>query len=156
MTFRVAHATLGPLKLTQPGRVDRWSFQTLQCVVVNTLQFGLNFGHAFVWQVMRLCPVTTLAAAVLPLRPFPGSRHGSKKPAEEGPNTGNERLSCTVRYTTRFTYWTHGLCSACVLSYCRMRAITSRTGPNTVYRLRTTYNTMSGHDREIRPAYSCR
>ena len=148
---------LGRLKLTQPGRVDRWSFQTLRCVAVKTLQFGLNFGHAFVWQVMRLHPVTTVAAVEPPFRPFPGSRHGSKKPAKAGPKAGNERLSCTVRHTptTHFTYRTYGLCSACVSSYCCMRAITlSYAGPNTVYCPRMTYNTISGHDREIRPAYS--
>ena len=58
------------------------SFQTLQYVAVKTLQFGLNFGHAFVWQVMRLGPVTMLAAALPPPRPFPWNRHGSKKPAQ--------------------------------------------------------------------------
>ena len=77
--FCVAQATLGLLKLTQPGKVDRWSFQNLQCMAVKTRQFGLNFGHPFVWQVMRLRPVTMLAAALPPSRPFPGSRHAAAK-----------------------------------------------------------------------------
>ena len=68
------------LKLTQSGKVHCWSFQTLQCVAVKTSQFGLNFGHAFVWQVMRRRPVTTLAAALPPSRPFPGVRHGAQVP----------------------------------------------------------------------------
>ena len=77
--FCVAQATLGLLKLTQPGKVHRWSFQTLQCVAVKTRQFGLNFRHAFVWRVMRFRPIPTLAAALPQSRPFPGSRHGARK-----------------------------------------------------------------------------
>ena len=53
--FCVAQATLGLLKLTQPGRVDCWSFQTLQCVAAKTVSLAY-FGHALVWQVMRLSP----------------------------------------------------------------------------------------------------
>ena len=76
--FCVALATLGLLKLTQPGKVDRWSFQTLQCVALKTLQFGLNFEHGFVWPVMRLRAVTMLAAALPLSRPFPRSCHGAR------------------------------------------------------------------------------
>ena len=78
MTFCVAQATFGLLKLTQPGKVHCWSFQSLQCVAVKTCQFGLNFGHTFVWEVMRLRPVPTLAAALPRSRPFLGSRHGAR------------------------------------------------------------------------------
>ena len=123
----------------------------MQCVAVKTRQFGLNFGLAFVWQVMRLHPVPMLAAALPPSRPFPGSCHG--EPSQSRPKCGNERLSCTVRHTTTtcFTYRTYGLCSACVSSYCRirrMRAIAlSYAGPNTVYCPRTT---------ELLPAYDIR
>ena len=74
--FCVAQATLGLLKLTQPGTVDRWSFWL--CVAVKTCQLGLSFRHAFVWQVRRLRLVTTLAAALPPSRPFAGSRHGAR------------------------------------------------------------------------------
>ena len=64
MTFCVAQATFGLLKLTLPGKVHRWSFQTLQCVALKNRQFGLNFGPTFVWQVIKLRPVPTLAAAL--------------------------------------------------------------------------------------------
>ena len=77
-SFCVVQATFGLLKLTQPGKVHCWSFQTLQCVAVKTHQFGLNFGLAFVWQVIRLRPVPTLAAALPPSRPYPGSCHGGR------------------------------------------------------------------------------
>ena len=76
--FCIAQAMFGLLKLTQPGKVHRWSSQTLQCVAVKTCQFSLNFGHAFAWQVMRLRPVHTLAAALPPSRPFPRSRHEAR------------------------------------------------------------------------------
>ena len=66
--FYVAQARLGLLKLTQPGKVDRWSFPILRCVAVKTRQFGQNSGHPFVWQVMRLRPFTTLAAEFDPLK----------------------------------------------------------------------------------------
>ena len=72
--------------------------------------------------------------------------------------SGNERLSCTVRLTTTpFTYRMCGLRSACVSSNCGMCAINlSYAGPNTVYCPRSTYDTVSGHNREIMPAYSHR
>ena len=76
--FFVGQATFGLLKLTQPGKVHCWGFQTLQCMAVKTRQFGLNFGQGFVFQIMRLRPVLTLAAALPPPRPFSGSRHGTR------------------------------------------------------------------------------
>ena len=117
----------------------------MQCVAVNTRQFGLNFGPAFVWQAMRLRPVPRVAAA-LPIQHlyvrlvnFLGVIIGQET-SQSRPKCGNERLSCTVRHTTtnRFMYQTYGLCSACVSSYCRMRAIIqSDAGHNTVYWPRT-------------------
>ena len=70
--------------------------------------------------------------------------------SQSRPRCGKEHLSCTARHTrtTRFTYWTYRLCSACVSSYCRMRAITlSYAGPNAVYCPRTT---------ELLPVYDIR
>ena len=149
MTFCVAQATLGLLKLTQPDKVDRWSFQTLQCVPVKTRQFGLHFGHSFAWQVMRLRPVTTLAAALSPSRPFPGGPHEARnQPKQAQVRKRTPRLYST--YNNSFhvpDVWVVFCVRIIVLSY---------AGPNTVYCPRTTYNTISGHDREIMPAYSRR
>ena len=148
--FYVTQATLGPLKLTQPDRLGRWSFQTLQCVAVKTVKavsLAWTSDMHLSGRSWDLAPVTTLAAAVPPFRPFPGSHHGSKKPAKADPKAGNERLSCTVRHatTTRFTYRMYGLCSACVSSYCCMRAIMlSYAGPNILY---------CPHTTELLPAY---
>ena len=95
--FCVAQATLGLLKLTQPGIVNRWSFKILQCVDVKTSQFGQNSGHPFVWQVMRLRPITTLAAALPPPScPFSGSCHGA----------GNQPKQAQVRKPTPQLYST--------------------------------------------------
>ena len=75
------------------------------------------------------------------------------------PKSGNERLSCTPCIQKQLVSHTgcSGLCSACVLSYCRMRPITmSYAGPNTVYCPQTTYDTISERYREIMPVYSRR
>ena len=126
----------------------------MQCVVAKIRQFGLNFGPAFVWQFMRLRPVPTLAATLpiqhvyLRLVHFLGDVM-EQETSQSRPICGNKRLSCTVQHTTtRFTYRTYGLYSACVSSYCHMRAITlSYAGPNTIYCPRTT---------ELLPAYDIR
>ena len=98
MICGVFQATFGLLKLTQLGKVHRLSFQTLQCVAVKIRQFGLDFGLAFVWQVMRLRPVPTLAASLPPSLPFPGSRHG----ARNLPKQAQVRKRTTQLYSTAY------------------------------------------------------
>ena len=127
--FCVAQAALGLLKPTQPGIVDHWSFQILQCVAVKTSQFGQNSGHPFVWQVMRLRPVTTIAAA-LPLScPFPGTRHG----ARNQPKQAQVRKPTPQLYSTAYNNNSFHVPDVWVVSCVRI-IVLSYAGNNLVVR----------------------
>ena len=140
---------LGRLKLTQPGKVNRWSFQILQCVALKTRQFGQNSGHPFVWQVMRLRPVTMLAAALPPSRPFPRSRHGARnQPKQARVRKPTPQLYSTAYNNNSFHVPDVRVVFCVCIIVCRMRAITlSYAGPNTVY---------CPHTTELLPAYDIR
>ena len=103
-------------------KVDLWSFRNLECVAVKTRQFGLNFGHPFVWQVLRFCLVPTLAPSS---RPFPGCRHGARNQAKQGQfRKETPHLYCTHTTINCFTYRTYRICSEWTSSYCCMPSIT--------------------------------
>ena len=147
--FCVAQTTLGLLKLKQPGKVDRWSFQILQCVAVKTSQFGQNSGHPFVWQVMRLCPVTTLAAALHPSCPFPGSRHGARNQPKQAQVPKPTPQLYSTAYNNNSFHIPDVRVVSCVriivLSYAGNNPVVR--GPNTVY---------CPHTMELLPAYDIR
>ena len=112
--------------------------------------------------------VTPWAAAWHPWRPFPGSHPTLSRPElmmKPGPKAGTKQLSCIIWHTTStcFTYRMYVLSAACVPSYYQYAGHNPVLQPAQtllIARVRwsycppTTYDRISGPDRDMRPAYS--
>ena len=131
MTFCVAQATLGLRKQTQPGKVHRWSSQTLLCVAVKTCQFGMNFRYAH-----ETLPRSNVSSYPTSVTSISWELSWSKKLAKAGPSVDT---NASVAHIQQNQLASRTRCTGCVLRayhhtvVCGRGITQSYAGSNTVY-----------------------